>query len=136
VVTGKKTVLVVDDTPTNRYVLCRWLHKAQYMTLEAATGAQALEQARRCRPDAIVLDMNLPDQSGATTLQQLRSEEETASIPVVMLSATAQSAFDCNQAEALGASAYLFSPVPADTLVSVVKGIIERAMPTKPDMSI
>lgn len=123
-----KTILVVDDIEANRYVVCRVLRDANYSTVEAGTGVGAFEQARRCSPDAIVLDMNLPDQTGLTTLKQLRTEAQTASIPVMFLSATAQSSSDRQLAEAAGASAYLFSPVRADTLLSVLKGIIERGV--------
>ena len=123
-----KTVLIVDDLPANRYVVCRMLKHAQYATIEAASSGEAIEKARRHRPDAIVLDMNLPDQNGVATLKKLRANTETAAIPVLILSADAQSAFDKNSAEAFGASAYLFTPVPAETLVCVLNGIIERGV--------
>ncbi|HEX3740407.1 MAG TPA: response regulator [Terriglobales bacterium] len=123
-----KTVLVVDDVESKRYVVCRILREANYETLEAGTGAEAIQRARQHRPDAIVLDMNLPDQSGLATLQQLRDAAETALIPVVFLSAEAQSLSDRTRAEALGASGYLFSPVPPDTLIAVIRGIIERGV--------
>jgi CheY-like chemotaxis protein len=126
----EKTVLVVDDLEANRYAVCRILPGANYITAEAATGSDAVEGARRLRPDAIVLDMNLPDQTGVTTLKQLRGEIQTAFIPVVFLSATAQSPCDRSHAEAAGASAYLFSPVQADTLICVLKGVIERGVHT------
>lgn len=97
-----KTVLVVDDIEANRYIVCRVLRDANYTTLEAETGVDAVEQARNCLPDAIVLDMNLPDQTGLTTLKKLRTETQTGSIPVVFLSATAQSSSDRQLAEAAG----------------------------------
>jgi CheY-like chemotaxis protein len=128
----QQTVLVVDDIEAKRYVVCRMLHASHYATVEAATGRAAVKQARKHLPDAIILDMNLPDQSGLVTLQQLRAQKETAFIPVVFLSAVAHSPSDRTRAEALGASAYLFSPVQADTLVSVVRGIIERGVSSKP----
>lgn len=126
-----QTVLVVDDVESKRYVVCRMLQASNYTTVEASTGRAAVKQAQKFMPDAIVLDMNLPDQSGLVTLQQLRDLESTALIPVVFLSAVAHSPSDRTRAEALGASAYLFSPVQADTLVSVIRGIIERGVPNK-----
>lgn len=124
----RRTILIVDDLPANRYIVCRMLKHAQYATIEAASGGEAIEKARRHRPDAIVLDMNLPDQNGVATLKKLRAHTETASIPVLILSADSHSAFDKNSAEAFGASAYLFTPVPAETLVCVLNGIIERGV--------
>lgn len=118
------SALVANDNSTNRYIVCRILRQKNYNTIEARWGKEAVELARQFRPDIIVLDMNMPDQSGLVTFQQLRDDPRTASIPVVFLSATA---FYTNQAEQLGASAYLFSPVQPDTLVTVVEGAIARA---------
>lgn len=123
-----KTVLVVDDIEVKRYVVCRILKESGYATLEAATGSEAVQLALNHHPDAIVLDMNMPDQSGLVTLKQLREQKESALIPVVFLSAVAQTPSDRTRAEALGASGYLFSPVQSDTLISVVRGIIERGV--------
>ena len=105
----EKTVLVVDDVEANRYAVCRVLQHANYSTVEAGTGVEAVEQAHRYHPDAIVLDMNLPDQTGVATLKQLRAETDTALIPVLFLSSTSQSAFDRDQAEGLGASELISS---------------------------
>ncbi len=124
-----RVVLVADDNSANRYIACRMLRQANYSTIEAMGGKEAVELARQFRPDMIVLDVNMPDQSGFMTLQQLRDHPRTASIPVVFLSAIAHSAFDRNRAEQLGASAYLFSPVDPVTLVAVVEGSIARARP-------
>jgi CheY-like chemotaxis protein len=77
-----KTILVVDDIAANLYVVCRVLHASNYKTIEAMTGVDALDQACRFRPDAIILDMHLPDQTGLTTLKQLRTETKTSSIPL------------------------------------------------------
>lgn len=123
-----RVVLVADDNSANRYIACRTLRQANFATIEAGWGREAVEQARRFRPDIILLDVNMPDQSGFTTLQQLRAGPCTASIPVVLLTNTAHSAFDVKQAEELGASAYLFSPIQPDTLVAVIEGSIQRAV--------
>ena len=122
-----RVVLVVDDDDAARYITCRALRHANFVTVEARWGQEAVKQAQHFRPDIIILDMNMPDQSGFTTLQQLRADPCTASIPVVFLTATAHSRFEQKQAEDLGASAYLFSPVPPDTLVAIVEGSIQRA---------
>ena len=122
-----RVVLVADDNEAARYITCRALRHANFVTVEARWGQQAVEQARCSRPDIIILDMNMPDQSGLTTLHQLRADPGTASIPVIILTNAARSAFHRNYAEELGASAYLFSPVPPDTLVAVVEGSIQRA---------
>ena len=122
-----RVVLVADDDSANRYIACRSLRQANFVTIEARSGEGAVEQALRFRPDIIILDMNMPDQSGLTTLQQLRADPCTASIPVVFLTDNIHSEFDRKQAEELGLSAYLFNPVQPDTLVAVIEGSIQRA---------
>lgn len=122
-----RVVLVADDNEAARYITCRALRRANFVTVEARWGHEAVNQAHCSRPDIIILDMNMPDQSGLTTLHQLRADPGTASIPVIILTTAAQSAFERRYAEELGASAYLFSPVPPDTLVAVVEGSIQRA---------
>jgi CheY-like chemotaxis protein len=69
--------LVVDDVAANRYAVSRVLQSANSATVEAATGQDAIEQALRVHPDAIILDMNMPDQDGLVTLKQLRDNHET-----------------------------------------------------------
>src|SRR5688572_2081503 len=83
----RRTVLVVDDTDANRYAVSRWLRGAGYDVIEAATGAEALEQART-HPDLMVLDVRLPDTSGFEVLRTLRADPMLAEIPVIHLSAS------------------------------------------------
>jgi len=122
-----RVVLVVDDNPAQRYLACRMLRNANFTTIEASWGREVVGQARQHRPDIILLDMHMPDQSGIVTLQQLRSDSGTASIPVVFLTASAHSPVDRSLAQALGVSAYLFNPVAPDTLVAVVENSITRS---------
>lgn len=124
-------VLVANDDSATRYVVCRTLRNARFTTVEARWGRETVLKALRYHPDIIVLDMHMPDQSGIVTVQQLRADSCTASIPVVILTATAHSAFDRSQAEELGVAAYLFNPIPPDTLIAVVEGSIQRAKELK-----
>jgi len=126
-----KVVLVANEDPTHSYIACRALRNAKFTTIEASWGREVVEQARRLRPDIIVLDMHMPDQSGIVTLQRLRAHSCTASIPVVFLTASAHLPLDKCLTEELGVSAYLFSLVEPDTLVAVVEGAIMQALGSK-----
>ena len=57
-------MLIVDDAPDNREAYAEYLRFRGFRTLEAATGADAIEQAREHRPDVILLDLRLPDIDG------------------------------------------------------------------------
>lgn len=80
-------VLVVDDDDRNRKLARDVLRAAGLATLEAATGRDALALARRSRPDCVLLDLGLPDMAGTDVARELREHEQTAHIPVVVLSA-------------------------------------------------
>jgi twitching motility two-component system response regulator PilH len=83
-------VLVVDDSATIRAVLGKMLLQDGYQVLKAADGEEALETARRERPDLIFLDIVLPGMSGFAVLRTLRRDAATQAIPIVMISGNLQ----------------------------------------------
>lgn len=80
-------VLVVDDVATNRLLLRAKLSSAYYDVSVAENGHQALEMARREQPDMIMLDVMMPVLDGFEVCAKLKSMEETAHIPVIMVTA-------------------------------------------------
>jgi CheY-like chemotaxis protein len=80
----RRRVLVVDDDDAARYLVRKWLAEADYEVIEESTGLGALAAARHQAPDAIVLDLLMPDASGFEVLQQLADEPATHNIPVVI----------------------------------------------------
>ncbi|MBW4520509.1 MAG: response regulator [Scytolyngbya sp. HA4215-MV1] len=83
-----KRILVVDDEATIREVVTVCLKRlGGWDVLTAASGQDALQQARAERPDAIVLDVMMPEMDGFAFLQNLRADPTTQDIPVVLLTA-------------------------------------------------
>ncbi len=83
-----KRILVVDDEANIREVVALCLkHLGGWEVLTALSGQDALQQAQAKRPDAIVLDMMMPEMDGFTFLNHLRADPSTQSIPVVLLTA-------------------------------------------------
>lgn len=80
-------VLVVDDVATNRLLLRAKLSSAYYDVVVAENGTQALEIARGEQPDMVMLDVMMPDMDGFTVCKALKSTEDTAHIPVIMVTA-------------------------------------------------
>jgi two-component system cell cycle response regulator len=80
-------VLVVDDVATNRLLLRAKLSSAYYDVVVAENGWQALEMARSEQPDMVMLDVMMPDIDGFAVCAKLKSEPETAHIPVIMVTA-------------------------------------------------
>ncbi|PYI88408.1 MAG: hypothetical protein DME26_03695 [Verrucomicrobia bacterium] len=100
-------VLVVDDDPTVRDLLQRFLTKEGFRVETAANGQQGLERARKLKPDAITLDVMMPGMDGWAVLTALKADRTLADIPVIMLTIVD----DKNMGYALGASDYLTKPV-------------------------
>jgi DNA-binding response OmpR family regulator len=126
------TVLVVDDRPDARYSMARPLTAAGFDVRETATGRDALRLAR-LHPDAIVLDLVLPDIDGYEVLRRLKADPLTESIPVILK--TARRLEDGHRQRGLdaGAADYFAEPFDTQALVAVVRGVIgDGASPGSP----
>lgn len=118
------TVLNVDDTEANRYVKSRILRTAGYRVFEAGTGEDALRLARECKPELVLLDVNLPGIDGLQVCHLLRSDPNTASMMILLDSAERVKLEDRVVGLERGADAYLLEPVAADELLATVKALL------------
>jgi signal transduction histidine kinase/DNA-binding response OmpR family regulator len=109
-------VLIVDDEVPARELLASYL-EPEYRVAMAESGAEALKEAQRLRPDAITLDLMMPGSNGLETLVALRQNPATADIPVIILSIVDQKQVGF----ALGAADYLIKPVRKPTLLEAIR---------------
>ncbi|MGH7322281.1 MAG: response regulator [Candidatus Rokuibacteriota bacterium] len=119
----KPTILVVDDSERIREVTCAILCAGGFEVIEAGTGGEALRLAPG-RPDLIVLDVHLPDIDGLTVCRQLKTNPDTASIPVLYLSGTYREIEDKVRGLETGADGYLTKPVGAAELIATVRALL------------
>ena len=117
------TVLVVDDTVANRWVVTRILEEGGYRVVEGGTSAEALKFARD-NPDLIVLDIRLPDGNGFDIARELKSNPKTASIPLLLLSASFTTPGARAQGLDAGADGYLTHPVEPAVLLATVRALL------------
>jgi CheY-like chemotaxis protein len=118
--TEKKRILVVDDEDDIREVATLSLEAVGgHQVLTATSGREGLAVAAAQVPDAILLDVMMPDLDGPSTLALLREQETTREIPVVFLTAKVQAA-DRRRLESLGAAAVLAKPFDPMTLAGDV----------------
>jgi two-component system, cell cycle response regulator DivK len=115
-----RQILVVEDNERNMKLLRDVLQAAGYRTLEATTGAGAVEVATEHGPDLVLMDVQLPDISGLQTLGLLRSDARTASIRVLAVTAQAMQG-DRERFLAAGFDGYVSKPVDIVELVATVK---------------
>lgn len=81
-------VLIVDDTPEARRLILRIMQsQGNYTLMEASNGREALDLASRQHPDLIILDLMMPEMDGFTVLDHLKANPDTASIPVIVVTA-------------------------------------------------
>jgi CheY-like chemotaxis protein len=112
----RKRILIVDDEDDIREVAQVSLELVgQYEVVTASSGRDGLARARSVQPDAILLDVMMPDLDGPGTLAQLRADPATRHIPVVFLTAKTQQADRARLAQ-LGAAGILVKPFDPLTL--------------------
>lgn len=85
-----KTILCVDDDPTQLMLLRLALTRAGYKVLEAPDGKEGVEMAIKHQPALIIMDLMMPVMDGAVAVQQIKQNQETAHIPILVLSAYAR----------------------------------------------
>jgi len=120
-----RKLLIVDDEEGVRSLVRMTLESDKYDILEAHTGTDAMNLVREHLPDLVLLDVMLPDISGVEVCRALKSEPETKSVTVVMLTAKAQSA-DLEEAEKAGADGYFTKPFSPIALLQRVDKIFEE----------
>jgi Amt family ammonium transporter len=111
------TLLAIDDDPAVHEILSRFLIKEGFSLLSAFNGRDGIAMAREHHPVAITLDVMMPEMDGWQVLSELKAEPETAGIPVIMLSITAEDALGSS----LGATDFLTKPIDRSRLRSVLR---------------
>jgi twitching motility two-component system response regulator PilH len=117
-----RSILIVEDNPVDRQRLEKLLSDAGYMVATAVDGNQALAAVRRSKPDAILMDVNMPEMDGFATTRALQGDAATKDIPVILVTAKDQKA-DKAWGQMLGAKGYVTKPYTDDQLLSQVRGL-------------
>jgi len=117
---GKSGVLVVEDDPELNELVGAYVEIAGYEYRSAGDGAAALRSARERHPALIVLDIMLPDIDGFEVCKRLKNDEQTRSIPIVMLTALDREEYRA-RGGACGAVGYLTKPFDPDQLLKTIR---------------
>ncbi|SEH00024.1 Serine phosphatase RsbU, regulator of sigma subunit [Nonomuraea solani] len=117
-------VLVVDDTPTKRYILSSWLRRAGHEVIEAGGGEEALQTLTAHHVDLIVLDVRLPDIPGYEVCERIKADPATSAIPVIQVSANAISVRERAEGLERGADAYLAEPIEPAEFAATVEAML------------
>ncbi len=124
---GRPLVMVVDDSPTVRKLVSLTLERRGYRVISAFDGVAAIKELGLCRPDLILLDINMPRLDGYRLCKLIKKHEATQSIPVVMLSGK-DGMFDKLRGRLVGCSDYITKPFEADALTHKVAKYLNPAI--------
>jgi two-component system, cell cycle response regulator len=116
-------ILVVDDVPANIKLLEARLASEYYDVITAKDGFEALEQAKKCKPDLILLDVMMPGMDGFETCRKLKEDGELSHIPVVMVTALSEKSDRLKGLDA-GADDFLTKPINDMALFARVRSLV------------
>jgi CheY-like chemotaxis protein len=116
-----KSVLIVEDNEHLRNILASFLRFSGYEVLEAASGTEAIEKATSTQPKLILLDLSLPDMTGAAVARSIKKDQRSASIPIVACSAYSTGQ-ELEESLKAGMIDYLQKPIGT----AIIKATIEK----------
>jgi CheY-like chemotaxis protein len=114
-----RILLLIEDNPNNSYLMRYLLEKAGFTVLEATSGVEGIDLALRYKPDAVLLDIQLPEMNGYEVLSAMRSDCELSGIPVIAVTSYAM-AGDRERIMHSGADGYIEKPIDPDSFVATV----------------
>ena len=117
-------ILAVDDIPVNQLLIKSQLRFSRYDVITASGGREALELIVEHHPDAVLLDIMMPEMDGLEVLEAIRSNPETEKLPVIMLTSLSEMEYH-NSAAAKGANGYLTKPLVSSQLIAALDNILQ-----------
>ena len=122
---SSRLVVIAEDDRDIRELVSTKLSGAGYRVIAVADGVTALNTIREHLPDIALLDVMMPGSSGLDVIGKLRTDERTAAVPVILLSAKSQD-FDVETGIASGAVDYIIKPFSPRELLQRVEAVLER----------
>ena len=122
---SSRVVLIAEDDRDIRELVVTKLTGAGYRVIAVADGVSALNAIREQLPDIALLDVMMPGSSGLDVIGKLRTDDRTAAVPVILLSAKSQD-FDVETGLASGAADYIVKPFSPRELVDRVEAVLRR----------
>ena len=123
---NKPLILAVDDISVNLTLLRSQLRFSDYDIITASSGQEALDLIQSARPDAVLLDLMMPDMDGFELLEAIRNNPATEELPVIML--TSLSEFEHHaHATMKGANGYLTKPLVTNQLIEALDAILKTS---------
>ena len=123
-----KTVLIVEDNELNMKLFNDLLEQNGYGTLQTRSGVEAVELARKHRPDLILMDIQLPEVSGLQVIKWIKNDADIKHIPIVAITAFAMKG-DEEKIRQGGCDAYLSKPISVVRFLETVRHYLADVAP-------
>ena len=119
-------VMVVEDSPTMRQLICYGLRRVEGMVVvEAADGVDGLAKLAEIKPDVIVTDLNMPNMDGFAFIENIRARPDLKTIPIIIL--TTQGALpDQKRAQELAVTTFVTKPIRGDAVLDAVMQVVGK----------
>lgn len=125
---GKQTILIVDDEPDFVTMLKQDLQSEGYLVEVAYNGVEAIEKVKKSPPDAIVLDIMMPEKDGFEVCSELKNDDRYADIPIILLTAVSDhvssSQYSHSQALDVEADDYLSKPASFEEILESLRSLL------------
>lgn len=117
------TLLIIEDNEQNYYMMRFLLEKNGFTVIGAETGREGIDKALRYRPQAILLDIQLPEMDGYAVAAELKKHAEIEDVPIIAVTSYAMVG-DRERILAAGATGYIEKPINPETFVGDIRGYL------------
>ena len=124
----KSLILVVEDDPMNRQVLCQMLGIAGYTTIVAQDGESAIQAMRKHQPDLVLMDIQMPGMNGLETTRLIRADAELCDTPIIAVTASTMPG-DRERCLEAGIDDYVSKPMDMNQLLAIIANILHTRPP-------
>lgn len=118
-----RLLLIIEDNPQNYYMMRFLLEKHGFSVVVAENGRDGIAAALRCRPAAVLLDIQLPEMDGYAVAAELRKNPDMKEVPVIAVTSYAM-AGDREKVLAAGATGYIEKPINPETFVDEIRSYL------------
>ena len=119
----EKRILVVDDDPDVVEVVESWLKTGGYEVYTAYTGKEGLQKCRMLRPDAVILDIIMPDIDGSSVAEEIKDDPVTSKIPIIFLTGAVKSS-EVPKSHIVGGQYFIAKPFNGEDLLKMLRQIL------------
>jgi two-component system cell cycle response regulator DivK len=117
------TLLIIEDNEQNYYMMRFLLEKNGFTVIGAGTGREGIEKALMYKPQAILLDIQLPEMDGYAVASELKKHAEISNVPIIAVTSYAMVG-DRERILAAGATGYIEKPINPETFVGEIRGYL------------